>query len=378
MFNKKINPNITYINSLVNELSYIFKQRSPARYLIHRFKWNYYPLFYKTTRFPEHVDIETCSHCQLRCPMCFQTVRDDVKNGKMRYDLFEKIMQEIALRKPYSIRLSWRGECLLHPEFKNMLRFARSAYDGNISFLTNGLKLDEELFSLLIDTQTDYIVVSADGVGETYEAVRRPNRFETLIENLKLLQRMKKQRKSKYPLVRINAVSIWFQGKELDAFKRVFSPLADKLLVGSSLNNFKELTVKHDPDRFCASPWQRLLVGWDGEVYPCCNDYTGLYSMGNIRNSSLMDIWHGQKAVHMRKLIKNRKRLSLQLCREMDCGVDENVNDHEEAFLTLLRRQVTHDFGDNSCLLKYLNRTSEGGADQMCSSAATQHTDAVI
>jgi radical SAM protein with 4Fe4S-binding SPASM domain len=290
--------------------------------------------------------------------MCFQTVRDDIKNGMMEFSLFQRIMDEVSSRKPYSIRLSWRGECLLHPEFNKMLGYARSVYSGNISFLTNGLKLDAELFDLLIRNKIDYIVISADGVEKTYNEVRRPGKFQELVAKLALLQEMKRKRSSRYPMVRINTVSLWFKDDECSEFNRTFLPFADKLLIGSTLNTFSSLKVEHDSDSFCASPWQRLLIAWNGEVYPCCSDYVGLYPMGNITTQTLADIWHGPKAEHIRKLIRDRRRLELQLCREIDCGVDEIPNDSSEAFVSLVRRQVEKDVGPATSLLKYLGKRS--------------------
>lgn len=349
-----INPNVVFLNSFTDEVRYVLKQRSPMKYLAHRYRWNHYPQKGRVARFPDHVDIETCSHCQLACPMCFQTVRDDVKNGMMDFDLFRKIMREVAVEKPYSIRLSWRGECLLHPRFKDMLTYARSVYDGNISFLTNALKLDEEMMELLIDKQIDYIVISADGVGKTYEEVRKPGSFDGLVEKLTLLKKMKEKRGSKYPMVRINAVSLWLQGDEQAEFKRVFAPLTDKILIGGMLNNFKNFEVKHDPERTCSYPWQRLLIGWDGNVAPCCDDYLGLYPMGNVVEKSIMDIWHGPEAEHLRRVMSLKKRLNIDLCRTMDCGVDENDNEGSEEFLGLLKDQVERDLGSDSPLLNYI------------------------
>ncbi|NJB67086.1 MoaA/NifB/PqqE/SkfB family radical SAM enzyme [Desulfobaculum xiamenense] len=351
----KIDPNISYAGTLRSEMHYALTQRRPAGYLMHRLRWRWLPRLGRVSRFPEHVDIETCSVCQLACPMCFQTVRKDISHGFMDFPLFERVMAEVAGRRPYSIRLSWRGECLLHPEFARMLHHARSVYDGSISFLTNSLLLDERLMELLVRTRTDYIVISADGVGSTYDSVRRPGVFDELVSRLGLLAQIKRRNGASYPKVRINAVGTWFTPEERAEFLRIFGPLSDRILIGEMLSNFAEHVPAHDASAFCASPWQRLLVGWDGSVHPCCCDYAGLYPMGNVRETSLYDIWHGKRAHVLRKLVGEGRRLDLRLCRETDCGVDENDNECSEVFMGLLRAQVVRQHGLNSPLLRYLD-----------------------
>ncbi len=349
-----INPNVRILGPFGEKLRYALRQHSLAGYLKSRVLWNWYPRLKLASRFPGHVDIETCSLCQMHCPMCFQTVRDDVRTGIMDPALFRRIMAEVARERPCSIRLSWRGECLLHPEFPDLLRHARQVYSGNISFLTNGLRLDESLLENLVDTRTDYIVISADGVGATYEAVRRPGNFSDLQDKLRTLQEIKRRRGSQWPAVRINAVSLWFREGEQEEFQRVFSPLADRILVGSTLNNFAAYPVPHDPARFCASPWQRLLVRHDGSVHPCCDDYLGLYPLGDATTDSLRDIWRGKRLAALRMAIAAGRRLDTGLCRAMDCGVDQNPTEQDPAFRSLLRAQVVKDRGPDSPLLRYL------------------------
>ncbi len=363
MSKAQINPNIRYLNSFAQELRYVLGQRSPLGYVAHRLRWNHAARLGWLGSFPDHVDIETCSLCQMRCPMCFQTVRDDVNNGMMDMDLFKDLMAQVARHKPYSIRLSWRGECLLHPRFAEMLDHARDVYSGNISFITNGLKLDEALFRQLIERRIDYIVISADGLGDTYQAVRSPGRFNALVEKLTLLRDMKREKRSRFPMVRINGVSLWFAGEELEQFRRVFAPLTDKILVGGVLNNFKALPPRHDPDRVCASPWQRLLVSFCGTVHPCCDDYLGLYPLGDAKAQPLAEIWRGRPAQEIRRLMRQRRRLDNPLCSAMDCGIDENPNEEDDAFMELMRAQARSGGERLAGLLPYLRTKGPGEGD---------------
>jgi radical SAM protein with 4Fe4S-binding SPASM domain len=356
----RINPSIIYKNSRVEELIYAFHQRSFVRYLTGRIKWHYYPKFHIVSRFPLHVDIELSSACQMRCPMCFQTIRSDIPHGFMEFSLFKIIIDEIAEESPDSVRLSWRGECLLHPRFRDMIRYARSRYQGNISFLTNGLLLDEEIFSLLIDLDIDYIVISMDGYGPTYDEIRSPSVFKAMAEKLERFAKMKRDRRSVRPLIRINTIAFWFKGDELSRFTASLSPSIDKLLVGNLLNNFDGIEITHDPSLACSSPWQRVLIGWNGEVYPCCDDYSGYYMVGNANQQTLRAIWHDAPLTAMRKIMQGKNRLSLKLCRERDCGIDCTDISHNGQYCRALRDEVIREKGENSPLLSYFKEASDG------------------
>ena len=84
-------------------------------YLMNRFKWHFYPKRHIVAKYPEHVDVELSSACNMRCPMCY-TITDKFKNNvkrtNMTFERIEKIMKECGENGP--VRLSWRGELTLN------------------------------------------------------------------------------------------------------------------------------------------------------------------------------------------------------------------------------------------------------------------------
>jgi len=63
-------------------------------FLMNRIRWHIYPRTHYVSKFPDHIDIEISSACNLRCPMCY-TITDEFKEkvnvGMMDFDLFKKI-----------------------------------------------------------------------------------------------------------------------------------------------------------------------------------------------------------------------------------------------------------------------------------------------
>ena len=64
-----------------------------------------------------------------------------------------------------------------------------------------------------------------------------------------------------------------------------------KIAVEDLNDKHKELIFENKS--FCMYPWIHLHAFPPGEAYPCCN--TDMYeSIGNTRQSTLKEIWHGK------------------------------------------------------------------------------------
>ena len=51
----------------------------------------------------------------------------------------------------------------------------------------------------------------------------------------------------------------------------------------------------------CTFLWQALIIFWDGAVLPCTQDFFGYYILGNVKDSSLAEIWNNDKMIRLRK-----------------------------------------------------------------------------
>ena len=108
------------------------------RYIVNRLKWHYLPRIRFVSAYPEHVDIELSSACNMKCPMCYtitDTFKQSVKRKNMEWETIKKIVDECANGNVYSIRLSLRGESTLNKEFVNTVKYAKkSGYSRGFIF----------------------------------------------------------------------------------------------------------------------------------------------------------------------------------------------------------------------------------------------------
>jgi radical SAM protein with 4Fe4S-binding SPASM domain len=73
---------------------------------------------------PLNIDIELAAVCNLSCPACFITSPEYTRNKHQAYmtiEMVERILSECAAVGVPAIKLNWRGESTLHPEFKTIL-----------------------------------------------------------------------------------------------------------------------------------------------------------------------------------------------------------------------------------------------------------------
>lgn len=279
-----------------------------ARYLWNRIRWHIYPRLRLAGSYPDHVDLELSSSCNMVCPMCY-TVTDGFKklvpHSNMEYSLFCEIVDELAEHDVYSIRLSWRGEPTLNSHFMDCVRYAKQKGIREVDSLSNALRLTTEMFEELVGLRLDWLTISFDGVGETYEKIRKPAKFNEMVEKIRHFSEIKRRRNSVKPVVRIQGV--WPAiAEDPEAFFETFEPIADEVSVNSVLDylhNDKE--IEYIENFVCPVPFQRLVIGSDGRAFMCINDELGRHPVGDTHTQSIHEIWNGGpmrevRSVHMK------------------------------------------------------------------------------
>lgn len=285
-------------------------------HLIDRIKWNIAPKFYYVVDFPTHLDIEVAVSCQMRCPMCRRKqMPTDLLYGMMEFDLFTKIIDECARKSVYSVKLSWRGEPLLNPQIIRMVKYAKEKGIKDVAFLTNGERMTQSLAEQIVDSGLDWISISVDGMGETYDRIRWPETFEGIAKKISMLKKYRDDSHRKKPLIRIQTIFAAIKEKPEEYFS-FWESIGDKVYVIADQARADNNPFPRDPAYTCYEPWRRMVIGWNGLVPNCICDYDDQNPLGDIRNQSIYDIWHGEKFEKIRESAKNKKFDQHTVCRE--------------------------------------------------------------
>ena len=288
--------------------NFILNQGNFIDYFFNRINWYMGPKNRIVTPFPLHVDIESASTCNMNCPMCY---RDFMKeSGQMEFDLFKKAVDECAENNVFSIRLSWRGETLTHPMIKEMISYATSKIK-NVSFLTNAFYLDEDMIDCFIENRVSYIAVSFDGIGRIYESIRHPAKFE---ENYKRLTMLRKKRdKAGKNLPQVRLCTIWPAIKEdPDGYYQTMKKVSDYIVCNPYINFKGPMKIK--PDFICQYPWERIVIGFNGQTQCCTGWNADDIILGNIEDSSIYQMWHSDQMNNIRKIHTAECRMDLNSC----------------------------------------------------------------
>jgi MoaA/NifB/PqqE/SkfB family radical SAM enzyme len=212
--------------------------------------------------------MDLTERCNLKCIMCHFSATDrlsflphDVKlsaDGNMPVPVFEKIAADLFPRSR-RVALACAAEPMIHPKFRDIVAIAGRYGVPELWFPTNLLALTEATAGALIDAGVWTVAASIDGVTkETYEKIRVPAKFERLTANLELLARVKAQRRSKLPRLRI--IFTWMQSnrkelQDLPAFAQQYgaSELDVRYVTESpGVDNRGELLSGEDPGQLRA------------------------------------------------------------------------------------------------------------------------------
>lgn len=82
---------------------------------------------------------------------------------------------------------------------------------------------------------------------------------------------------------------------------------------GSAPNKSKGVPIKS----LCILPFSQMIIRPDGKVSLCCNDALGQYTLGDVSNNKIVDIWYGATSNEYRKkILKGRQQI--EICNVCD------------------------------------------------------------
>ncbi|HLD30316.1 MAG TPA: radical SAM protein, partial [bacterium] len=299
---------------------------------------------------PKGLIVTLTTRCNLQCIMC------GVPN--VRWDLPETTAGEIRELFPYLKKVHWQGgEVFLVDTFQKLFKEAASYPQMEQHINTNGLLLDESWCRILSRSRVN-LDFSIDGVSaSTYEYIRKGGRFDRLLENLRLLNRLRKESGENKMVLTLNfvvmksnyreAIHIMDFAREYGFSSLQLSPVGcitgeeniflhrDKEAIAYLKGNLPPLfekarkysldfrhclplesrdrseeketrdILRADPPRRtvssrCYLPWEYLFIDGSGNVFPYCFCPEAL---GNLKQFSLLDLWNNEKMRHYRTVL---------------------------------------------------------------------------
>ncbi len=314
----KIQPNANFHTATKKT---VFDARGDERFLEYRRRWYEFPNNSIVGEFPIHLDIEATNACNLHCPFCATTFKNwgPYKKGFLDLSLFKRIINEGIDNGLYSVKLSLRGEPLLHPNITEMISYAKKRGIIDIYFNTNATLLDENKINQLIDSGLDRISISFEGISkEVYERYRVGAKYEVVVGNIKNLRTIRDKRGLSYPQIRLQTVLLPELKERFPQYVQFWQDIADEVSYLDARH--EQPTDEHKglvANWACPFLWQRMVIFWDGTLLPCLMhgiDDFNLMSLGNVKEVTIKEMWQGKKVSQYRELHQSGRTHKIEAC----------------------------------------------------------------
>lgn len=274
---------------------------------------------------PISASIEPANYCNLSCPHC-PTGRRLIDKTDKRLTLSDfKQYIDLLLPELMYLNLYFQGEPLLNKDLPEMIRYASDK--GVFTCVsTNGTALTEEVVKNIKESGVGRFIICLDGAtADSYSKYRIGGDFNKVINGISL--------SVKYGLpLEVQCLLLSTTENEIDELKSLCKSLGVKRLVFKKAQFYEDFLVPKNPKflRYkrdasgnlipkaelknkCWRLFSTIVIDVDGNVPACCFDKSAKYCFGNLKNSSLKDVWLGTKANKFRQAIL-RNRRGIDIC----------------------------------------------------------------
>jgi len=275
-------------------------------------------------KFPRMVIAGLSFACNAKCIHCIYSEFPETKAMTAGQKLFMdmavfKIVADECSRHPWNLlRLVGFGEPMMHPQFIEMVAYAKNA-GCNVGVITNGSLLDEKMAEMLLQTNIDAIDVSVDAFSkETYELIRKGLSFEQLVQNVRILVDKRNSLK-KSTFIFCSIVEQEEVNHEINEALQFWGEIADKAVSRKFLTfglfDKDEARTPYYEERIpCFLLYDRINIDVGGQIRLCGYDSSGKTDFGSVLNTSIGEVWQGDELNRLRMLHQERRFDEAGLC----------------------------------------------------------------
>ncbi len=303
---------------------------------------------------PYSIFIDVCNACNFKCKFCAVQYagRRGYRAEMMGYEQFQKIIDDLSgfEEKVKILRLYGNGEPLLHARFPEMVNYAKEKnVAGWIETVTNGSMLSPDLNRKLVKG-CDRIRISVEGVDAgAYEKIAGVKLdWERFVNNIRDLYI---HRGDCEIYIKTVDVAVETPQKE-EKFFKTFGDICDKIYIENlspiwpdydELGDYFELSNKAMMSdsamqelKVCPFPFYQMFIHSDGTVVPCCADWQQRLPLGNVNESTLSQIWSGERINALQKdMLQNgmKCRDVCSVCSYPNSAANDNIDAYAEELL---------------------------------------------
>jgi molybdenum cofactor biosynthesis enzyme MoaA len=278
------------------------------------YSWLYFkfPNHFPLANFPIYIGIEVTNVCNFSCTHCWRSIMTR-KVGSIDTYLFDKIIREVSLYGPRTVKIAGAGEPAVHPRFKELMS---SLGPHNIKFglYTNGTLLQMYSHHEILKWNINGLVVSVDGIDvESYERIRVGGNLNKLRNSLRDFFNLRNTLGSRLPQIEIRHVIMPNEtSDQLQQFRKSWLAISDRVKFNYLTLLTEEKAVQHWRPK-CRDIRRECAILWDGRVPLCGHEYKHEY-IGNLHTATIQELWQQPKKQFLRECHKRGFLNEVPLC----------------------------------------------------------------
>ena len=257
----------------------------------------------------------------------------------MEWDLFAKIVDESASEPLLStVVYELQNEPLIDKRIFDCVKHFKSINSNTRCLLvTNGELLDRFSLTDIVQSDMDRMVVSLNAHSkEMYESINNGLDYEKVMQNISYLL---SDNRTKQKL----ALSFVFTEQSVHEVRQAVKYWREKgvetRVIGlvnraGTLYDYEELRLKtgyHDKLSLswlrrrlmsrlggivgCHLPFYQMCILFNGDAIICCHDWNRAVVVGNVKASSLREIWNSERMNKIRRLLLRKRYEQIDSCK---------------------------------------------------------------
>jgi len=273
-----------------------------------------------TVDFPlKHISIEISTECNGQCRHCPQSVIEDLRAPRIDYESAIELIKSLRYWPDLEyIEFHNYNEPLLYPNY--FFYFASAARDvlgpNKIGIVTNGSTMNEILAERILQLEPHHVWFSLDSMRpQVYQRIRPGLNLTRVLSGIDHFWKISKKRK--FPIGIVFTV-MEENEKEVEDFKAYWTEKGNCQVYFQWCDGrgwpLKERAYSEPDDRPCDYVLENAIVLTNLDVVPCCIDWEGKLKMGNLKESTLLEIWQGEAFQRFRQAHLTRQKRDLPIC----------------------------------------------------------------
>jgi len=296
------------------------------------------------------VQIQTQSGCNGRCVFCPNAATLEAKalaHGRIDPALFQKIVDDLAGLAPRRVSPYLMNEPLLDDRLPEFIRYITDRIPDTTTLVTsNGTHLTEKMGLALIDSGLSRIKVSLQSLDpDTNRKLMGASvKSDAVVQNVLAFKKLLKEKRAKNLDLRVSMIVTKFNQDQIRQAHRFWRRHGIRLVTSALENRGGNIDAQalnpHEMEGFyraCPRPSREMCVLWNGDVVLCCVDWWRTTILGNLRDQSVLDVWHGPRIEAIRRSLRENDPAALpKICAR--CEQSAQPDHHRSSLKGFLSR----------------------------------------